>query len=346
MKKRAYAGFVCSYTPLAVIDAAGLIPFRIFPETDSPQHAGTLLHDNVCPHVKKIIDRAMSGDIPDNMETVIFMNSCDAMRRASDAWKKAKPDQKVILLDLPQTRSGSASAFFSGELKRAAAFLAPDTQDIEAKILESQTMLNAVAKKINHLKEKNRSGKLKNGSVIIQKAYNFIASNPPGLSLEYIDNIIEEESCSNGSKTKLFLMGNMLHSPEAFQMFEDSGISITDDDICTGSRFISKFNIDEKDVFTSLADEILSKPPCARTFDSSSPGSIGVELAGRVKISGADGAIMHVMKFCDPYLSRIPIIRDEFKKQNIPLLILEGDTSLGSIGQQKTRIEAFIEMLG
>ena len=51
------------------------------------------------------------------------------------------------------------------------------------------------------------------------------------------------------------------------------------------------------------------------------------------------------MKFCDPYLARIPMIRKALQNEGIPMLVLEGDCTTRSIGQQKTRIEAFIEML-
>jgi benzoyl-CoA reductase/2-hydroxyglutaryl-CoA dehydratase subunit BcrC/BadD/HgdB len=59
----------------------------------------------------------------------------------------------------------------------------------------------------------------------------------------------------------------------------------------------------------------------------------------------ARGVIGHTVKFCDPYLARLPMIRDALREANLPLLMLEGDCTLGSMGQQRTRLEAFIEML-
>ncbi|MFC1819948.1 2-hydroxyacyl-CoA dehydratase [Thermodesulfobacteriota bacterium] len=65
-----------------------------------------------------------------------------------------------------------------------------------------------------------------------------------------------------------------------------------------------------------------------------------------VQKMGAKGVIAHIMKFCDPYLTRIPLVLDALKEKNIPYLILEGDCTLRSFGQHRTRIEAFAEMLG
>ena len=44
-------------------------------------------------------------------------------------------------------------------------------------------------------------------------------------------------------------------------------------------------------------------------------------------------------------LDRLPAVRETLRQAGIPLLLLEGDCSLRSIEQQRTRIEAFIEML-
>jgi benzoyl-CoA reductase/2-hydroxyglutaryl-CoA dehydratase subunit BcrC/BadD/HgdB len=64
------------------------------------------------------------------------------------------------------------------------------------------------------------------------------------------------------------------------------------------------------------------------------------------KACNAAGAICHTAKFCDPYLARLPFIREVFRKEGMPLLVLEGDCTMRSMGQHRTRIEAFIEMLG
>ena len=57
------------------------------------------------------------------------------------------------------------------------------------------------------------------------------------------------------------------------------------------------------------------------------------------------GTIGYTVKFCDPYLARLPAVREAFRDAGLPLLLLEGDCTMGSIGQQRTRIEAFVEML-
>lgn len=108
-------GFACAYTPLALIDAAGCAPYRLLPTGEWPDQAGRLLHDNICPTVKRLVDRAMSNDLPD-MAGVVFINSCDAMRRMADAWRQIRKNENVILIDLPATDDDPAASYFQTEL--------------------------------------------------------------------------------------------------------------------------------------------------------------------------------------------------------------------------------------
>ena len=112
-----FIGYACAYTPLVLIDAAAYTPYRILPMSTCPDQAGQLLHDNLCPHVKRILDRVISKDLPE-LAGVVFINSCDAMRRLSDAWRHVRPDDSTILLDLPAIADEAALAFFAGELAR------------------------------------------------------------------------------------------------------------------------------------------------------------------------------------------------------------------------------------
>ena len=110
-------GHACSYTPTPLIHAAGFDPYRVLPMGNSPDRAGQMLHDNLCPHVKRILDRAMDNDLPD-LYGMVFMNCCDAMRRLSDAWRAVRPDHQVTLVDLPVQTGETSATFFAGQIER------------------------------------------------------------------------------------------------------------------------------------------------------------------------------------------------------------------------------------
>ena len=104
-------------------------------------------------------------------------------------------------------------------------------------------------------------------------------------------------------------------------------------------------NDKSSDMFKRLANSLLSRTACARTIDPNNPGKMALDVVERAKACNVRGVIGHTVKFCDPYLARMPAVRDALKKEGLSFLFLEGDCTMGSIGQHKTRIEAFIEML-
>ncbi len=348
-KKKGYIGFACAYTPLPVIYAAGYTPYRIFPMGDSPDRAGHILHDNLCPHIKRILDRALNNDIPD-LAGMVFMNSCDAMRRLADAWHHIRPGEKSILLDLPTTADELSVSFFTGEISKLAAALSEwSERDISMAEIEYGILLyNQIADFMNELTEKIYAGKTNVRRALLQELLNRSVTGPPDTFIEEARKLLSENrrDKTENEGIPVFLFGHVLPDPETFMLFESCGAKITGDDLCTGSRFFHPFKTDgEKSLVETVAEGLLTRPPCARTIDSAIPGKIGKIMTSKAKESGARGAIAHVVKFCDPYLSRMPAIREEFQKAGIPLLVLEGDCTLRSIGQQQTRIEAFIEML-
>ena len=342
-------GYACAYTPLVLLDAAGYMPYRILPMSDCPDQAGQMLHDNLCPHVKRILDRAISKDLPD-LCGVVLMNSCDAMRRLADAWVHVRPDDHIILLDLPAIADDAAIAYFSGELIRLMDSLSEwNGQRItKGDIAASIKQYNKLPPLFNQLRDRLHQGKLPGGSIRMQSLYNQAMTAPFDSSLATLERVLAEPPPADleNDGIPVFLFGNVLADPEAFQLFESCGARIIEDDLCTGSRLFTPITVDEnQDLLLSISRSLLTRPPCARTFDPAQPLKMAGNILDRAQTSGARGVIGQTIKFCDPYLDRLPAVRETLRQAGIPLLLLEGDCSLRSIEQQRTRIEAFIEML-
>jgi len=70
------------------------------------------------------------------------------------------------------------------------------------------------------------------------------------------------------------------------------------------------------------------------------------EIAKICKKRKIRGIINNYLKFCDSYSNTTDIFREEMKKEGILVLNLERDYSQSFIGQIKTRIEAFLEIIG
>jgi len=343
-------GYACAYAPMVLIDAAGYTPYRILPMSECPDQAGQLLHDNLCPHVKRILDRAIGKDLPD-LAGVVFINSCDAMRRVCDAWRQVRPDENIILLDLPAISDDAAVAFFAKELARLAEALSEwsgrtiPNNDIETSIVQ----YNHLSELFARLRAKLRQGRLPGGSPAMQTLYNSAMTAPFEKSLTRLRQALAEleSKTPESDGIPVFLFGNVLADPAAFSLFESCGARIIEDDLCTGSRLFTALEINgNEDLLLQVSRSLLTRSPCARTFDPAQPLKMAADILNRAQACGARGVIGQTIKFCDPYLDRLPMVRETLRQAGMPLLLLEGDCNLRSIEQQRTRIEAFIEMLG
>ncbi len=349
-EKTSYIGFTCAYTPLAVIDAAGYVPYRILPMGNSPDMAGQILHDNLCPHVKRVLDRALANDLPD-LAGVVLLNSCDAMRRLADAWQKVRPDDRVILIDLPLTVDDSAVCYFGQEISRLTDTLShwkgrPVSSE---SITKGAEKYNQLASLFRDLRQCLYSGNASGGAAYLQNLYNVAVTRPFYETYRILKGVLEERKVPSigHNGVPIFLFGNVLPDPEALDLFESCGASIVDEDLCTGSRVFAPIKIVEgsEEIFTQLARGLLLRPRCARTLLPMQPGVLAEEVLARATECKARGVIACAAKFCDPYIARIPRVREVLRKAGLPMLQIEGDCTMRSFGQQRTRIQAFAEML-
>ncbi|NOX34388.1 MAG: 2-hydroxyacyl-CoA dehydratase [Deltaproteobacteria bacterium] len=344
-------GFTCAYTPVPLIEAAGFSPFRVFPESKAPDLSGNLLHDNLCPHVKKVLDRAIAGDLPD-LEGMVFINSCDSMRRLSDAWHEARPDDKIIFLDLPSGINSLSLDFLSKEYKRLTETLFKwnnktcSSKEMTARVNNRIDTWNLLAALVKKSSGKMSKAYTKGHASLIQEIINTAATKSVDKALLMAQNKIDPQGDARQGAAPVFLFGNLLFDPKVYDLFEEWNINVTGNDFCTSSRFITPVDKNACDnIFKSIAASYLNNTSCARTMDTSKPGSIAMNIVQQAKETNAKGVIGFTLKFCDPYLARIPMIRKALQKESIPFLMLEGDCTMGCMGQQQTRIEAFAEML-
>ena len=182
----------------------------------------------------------------------------------------------------------------------------------------------------------------------MQTLYNAAMTAPFEISLRNLQQALAEPGlkASGSDGIPVFLFGNVLADPEALSLFESCGARIIEDDLCTGSRLFAPMELGEnQDLLLQISRSLLTRPPCARTFDPNQPLKMAEDILARARTCGARGVIGQTIKFCDPYLHRLPAVRETLRQAGIPLLLLEGDCSLRSIEQQRTRVEAFIEML-
>ncbi len=58
-----------------------------------------------------------------------------------------------------------------------------------------------------------------------------------------------------------------------------------------------------------------------------------------------DAVVSEIVRYCVPYAHDQPFLREILKEKGVPVLELDVEYGMGGIGQVRTRVEAFLEML-
>jgi len=139
------------------------------------------------------------------------------------------------------------------------------------------------------------------------------------------------------------LIGSMLDDPKYVKVIEDLGGLVVTDSLCFGTRYYWD-NIDESlDPIEGIAKRYLSKASCPRMTDGHAERA--EFMMHLIKEFNVDGVILQRMKFCAVWWAEIFMLRDRLKEEGIPFLDLEREYVLGGVGQMKTRVQTFMEIL-
>jgi len=151
---------------------------------------------------------------------------------------------------------------------------------------------------------------------------------------------------------RIFIDGACLDNIELIKLVEELGGNVVADTICNGARdYFPKTDIGG-DPIDALAHRYLDKINCPKTYRANKAGTFEGDIASRFGDIGTyakdfkvDGAILYVYKYCDPFGFEVPARKAYYKSINVPLLHLEDIYSAGTMGQLRTRVQAFLEMI-
>ena len=146
------------------------------------------------------------------------------------------------------------------------------------------------------------------------------------------------------------MVGAQVDSAAFIKLIEDSGASVVIDDLCPGTRESWSTVEVTDDPIDGIASRYLRKLKCGRTYREQK-GSYTEYLEDRFGHVGkfakdfkVNGVILYFYKYCDPFGFEVPALKSYIQSQNIPVLYLEDEYSMSSIGRLKTRIQAFLEI--
>ncbi len=342
-------GYSCSYVPDVMLSVDGLFPVRM----RAPGIAGTELADNylscvICSYTRSLLEFALDGRY-DFLHGWVFAASCDHLRRLYDNLEYLKRPGFSRILDVPHKTGDAAINWYAEELQLLAKALTDHFgvdlgADALAKAIREHNAFNAVLRGIGE----HRSS---DNPVLTGTEYHRIvvaASASPNKALLPILKKISDDLPTRVPlppyRARLLLVGGHLDDPGYIGIIESQGGLVIADRLCTGS-YPGLLPIPESgDPIAVLAKHYLTKTSCPRMMDSFTERAEDIVTLARE--CRADGVVIQILKFCDTWGVEAASFVSYIREAGIPVLRLERDYHLGSEGQLRTRIQAFIESMG
>lgn len=351
-------GYVCSFAPLEMLTAAGCIPFRMRGDIHEPITKGdTLLETIVCPFIRSCFDLSVK-DTYNYLSGMVIPHGCDSMVRSYSVWEYSLELPYFHFVNIPTVCGPSSFEFFNAELREFKRSL----EEFIGKEITDDDLAEAI-RLHNENREKARA------------LYEFRKAEPPlisgqeatmvltvGTSLPItesnalFDQVLAEIGQRKESPLKkgprILIDGACVDNVELVKIVEGIGANVVADTLCNGTRdYFPKTDVGG-DPIEALAQRYLGKINCPKTYRENTAATFEDDIAKRFGDIGAyakefkvDGAILYVYKYCDPFGFEVPARKAFYESINVPVLHLEDLYSEGTIGQVRTRVQAFLEII-
>jgi benzoyl-CoA reductase subunit C len=358
LKRQGYRfiGYLCAYVPVEIVYAAGFIPFRIKGDVNEPiTKADVNMETLVCPLVRSCFDLAVKGS-NSFLEGLVIPHACDSICKTYDIWKYTLGLPYSHFINMPHKTDDSSVEFFKFELgtfikslgKYAGHAITNDD------LLRAIELCNANRAKIRELIDARKADPPRITGTELTKIYVANMSIPADESNELLDRVIgevKERPANKGKGKRLMVFGAQVDDASFISLIEESGAYVVADDLCPGAReYTSDVEIGGEPI-DNLAVRYLRKIKCGRTYRERD-GTYQEYLEDRfghigkaVEEFAVDGVVLYLYKYCDPYGFEVPALKGYLDSLQVPVLYLEDEYSLSSIGRLKTRIQAFLEVL-
>jgi len=351
-------GYLCAYVPLEMITAAGFIPFRIKGSVHEPiTKADTQMETIACPLVRSCFDMALKGSY-DFLDGLVIPHACDSICRTYDIWKYTLGLPYSHLVDVPHSTDDSSLEFFKAVLgtfrQSLGRFAGKELSNEE--LAQATQVHNQNRAKVKELYELRKTEPPLISGTEVNKALVAAMSIPVEESGELLSSVIDEvktrASVLPGKSLRIMVVGAQVDDMAFIDLIENSGASVVADDLCPGAREYGADVEPSQNPIDGIAGRYLRKINCPRTYREKT-GTYEEYLERRFGHIGhaiedfkVDGVILYVYKYCDPFGFEVPAMKSYIESKGAPMLYLEDEYSMSTIGRLRTRIQAFLEMIG
>lgn len=349
---------VCENIPEPLLNLDGAFSVRLrAPRTGSMEMGTYYLTSFLCEYSRALLERALEGGF-NFTDCVITPDGCTMMNRCVENMELLKTMDKenyfYEYLEIPMKADDNGLNLYVLQCKNH--ILTPlkekfglDTSD--AAIRKSVEEHNKVCRLIREIGEFRKGDKPR----ITGYEYHIITMVtyvvPKYLIIDKLEETLEELKTrepdeQNKYRARVVFVGSEVDDVDVIKLCEESGAYVCADRFCYGS-FPGRDPIvlnDDEDALTQICRQYMYRGQCPRYMNQAKILGRREYVDKLAKEYNADGIIYEQMKFCDPWayerMVGSQVLRDEY---HYPVLTVDRPYSIGSSGQMRTRIQAFVE---
>jgi len=334
-------------TPEEIIHAAGMLPVTLLGSEESITLADKYIPTCICSLMRSNFDMALKGDY-DFLDGIVFPDICDAVRRIADIWMMHQPVPFYHNLGLPVViTTPSSKSCLIGEFTKLKASLEKfyNIEISEEALNKSITVYNenrSLLKRLNELRrEKPSLFKARDFAQIVEASMLMPKEEHSQLLTRLLDQA--EAMSSSDSNIKLVLAGNPCHHPQRgiLNLLDELGASVVDDDLYVGTQYFTTLTEYTTDPIDALAQRYRRHVPYTTKLNLKN--SLGDHLLEIVRRAEAKGVVILGPRYCD-FGFDYPDLSEKLSQNDVPELFIQTEQTL-SVGQIRTRLQAFIEIL-
>ena len=317
-----------------------------------------VLPSDMCPLVKASLGAHFGKTCPyfSVADMYVGETTCDGKKKA---YEILGADKRTYVMDMPQMKRPKDIEKWTGEI----ADFAHEVESVTGRALTPEA-LGAAIRLINDKRRalarvfeaRKAEGCIpisgKDALLMMQIAFfddpARCAEMANKLADELEQRIVDGVSVFPAGTKRILVTGTPLAIPnwKLHHIIETSGAAVVCEEMCTGTRYFENLVDESADTlegqFQALSERYM-KNNCA--CFTPNPGRIA-DVVRMAREYHVDGVIDANLKFCTLYDVEKPSLAAALEAEGIPCLALETDYTDNDAEQLRTRVGAFVEMLG
>jgi len=355
---RRVIGSFCVFVPEEIVRAADATLVGLCTGADfATEEVEKLLPRNTCSLIKSAFGFKLGKVCPyiESADMIVGENTCDGKKKSYEILNDLVSN--LYVMDLPQMKSPEGRALLKAEyarFKKAVEELTGVTIDAE-RLKKGIEIVNNKRSAIHRLSDLRKADPAPISGLDALLANQVFFYDDPARFTRSVNKICDEleTRISKGKGVfprgtpKILISGCPMAVPnwKLPWIIETSGAVIVGEESCVGERGTRNLTDDsgktEEELMEAIVDRYF-KVDCAIFTPNQDRLNHIIEMAKTYK---ADGVIHYGLQFCQPYITESMGVEKALGERGIPAIRIDTDYSMEDVGQLKTRVEAFVEML-